>query len=83
MPDSNVKQVFINERFVVVSSSTVNNTDKSVYNYIWILSRGDRTYTKAFMTKNYDTPNTMVDFNMEFSYLMIIDEEKITNYVID
>lgn len=64
-------------------SSTVNSTDKSIYNYTWVLSRGDRTYTKAFLTIKHDTPNTLVDLNTDFSYLIIIDEEKIVNYAID
>lgn len=63
MPDSQVRQVFINERFVVVLSSSVDSG--TVYNYTWILSRGDRTYTKAFLVIKHDTINTFVDLNTD------------------
>lgn len=63
MPDSVVRQVFLNERFVIVlSSAYVASTQ---YNYTWILSRNDRTYTKAFQVIKHDTSNTFVDLNLD------------------
>lgn len=81
MPNSNLRQVFINERFVVVLAAAVDNGQE--YNYTWVLSRGDRTYTKAFQVIKHDTANTFVDLNLDESYLMIIDDEKIANYAVD
>lgn len=74
MPGSNVKQLFINERFVVVFAISVDNEKgtRREYNYTWVMSRGDRTYTKAFHVIKHGNANTFVDFNLDESYLMVI-----------
>ena len=55
----------------------------TVYNYTWILSRNDRTYTKSFKVIKHESSNTFVDLNLEESYIMVMDDEKIANYAID
>ncbi len=61
MPDSIVTQVFINTRFVFVQSSSVDNN--VVYNYTWILNRGDRTFSRAFKVLKHNFANTLIDLN--------------------
>jgi hypothetical protein len=80
-----VKQLFINYRFVVVFASFTfpENSTEFVYNYTWILNRGARTYTKAFYVMKHGNMNSFIDFNLEYSYLLVIDDEKISNYAID
>lgn len=81
LPDSEVRQVFLNDRFVFVRSKALNG-DK-VYNYTWTFTRGDRTFTRAFTVMSHSDANTFVDFNPEMSYLMVVAEESITNYAYD
>lgn len=61
MPDSVISQVFINTRFVFIQSSSTDNN--IVYNYTWILNRGDRTYSRAFHVIKHDSANTLIDLN--------------------
>lgn len=72
MPDSIVTQVFINSRFVFVQSSSVDN--KVVYNYTWILNRGDRTFSRAFNVLKHKLANTLIDLNEDLTYLLVISE---------
>ncbi len=72
MPDSKVSQIFLNDRFVFIqSSSTAENT---TYNYTWIMNRGDRTYNKAFKTIRHASAKTIIDLNEDMSYLIVIDD---------
>jgi len=50
---------------VVVLAASVFNDDKTVYNYTWVLNRGDRTYTKAFHVVKHSNMNTFIDFNLD------------------
>ena len=77
-PGSTLLQVFMNSRFLVVRSRGQDN-----YNYTWIMTRGDRTFSRAFKVIKNGTSPFFVDFNEEFSYLMIIDEQTIANYAVD
>lgn len=61
MPDSKISQIFINERFVFIQSSSIDND--FTYNYTWILNRGDRTFSRAFKVIKHNTSNTMIDLN--------------------
>jgi hypothetical protein len=81
MPDSVVSQVFINTRFVFVQASSADGSH--VYNYTWILNRGDRTYSRAFHVMNHSTSNVLINLNEDLTFLMITNEESISNYAFD
>ena len=70
MPNSEVKQVFLNDRFVFVRSKAVDVDIE--YDYTWTFTRGDRTFTRAFAVMSHKEANTFVDFNSELSYLMVV-----------
>lgn len=54
-----------------------------MYNYTWILNRGDRTYTHAFKVIKHSTANVRIDLNFDETYLLIVDDEKLVNYALD
>lgn len=81
MPDSVISQVFLNTRFVFIQSSSTDSN--VVYNYTWILNRGDRTFSRAFHVIKHATSNVLIDLNEELTYLMIISEKSISNYAFD
>lgn len=82
MPYSLVSQVFLNDRFVIVQSSSMDGNNQT-YNYTWIMNRGDRTYTQAFKVIKHGTARTFVDFNEQFSYLLILDDFSLVNYAFE
>ena len=65
MPNSLVEQISLNSKYVVVQSHTLeNSTGKPVvYNYTWILTRGFRTYTRAYKVIKHNTFKTFMDLN--------------------
>lgn len=69
---------------MIVQSFTKVNTSSGVqqYNYTWIFNRGDRSYNRAFKTINHNTMRTGITLNREHSYLILIDDETLTNYAI-
>ena len=81
MTNSTISQAFLNERFVVVQASSTDSG--STYNYTWIMNRGDRTYTHAFKVIKHSTSNVRIDFNLDQSFILIFDNEKIINYALD
>jgi hypothetical protein len=81
MPDSIVIQIFLNERFLFVRSTA---TDSSItYSYTWVFTRGDRAFTKAFLTMSHGLSNTLIDVNEALSYILVINDQAISNYYID
>jgi hypothetical protein len=81
MADSRISQIFLNDRFVFVQSSSTEG--KVTYNYTWILNRGDRTYTRAFKVLKHDSRNIFIDLNEEFTFLLVISNVSMINYAID
>jgi len=81
MADSHVSQVFLNERFVFIQSTSTEG--KVSYNYTWILNRGDRTYTRAFKVLKHNTSKIFIDLNEELTFLLIINTQSMTNYAFD
>jgi hypothetical protein len=73
LPDSSVSQIFLNERFIFVRSSSSDSTS-AIYDYTWTFTRGDRTFSRAFAVMKHESSNTMVDLNSELTYLMVIGE---------
>ena len=63
MEHSNVKQVLLNDRYVIVQS-TVNATDdqSAMYeiDYTWIFSKGSRTYANAYHIINHKDSNAQL-----------------------
>lgn len=80
---SNVKQLIINDLFVVVQSSA-NATSSTKPNfeidYTWVFARNARTYTNAFAVVNHNSSKAVLEFNRENDKLLIADEEGITLY---
>lgn len=81
MPDSVVSQVFLNTRFVFLQSSSMDSG--VTYNYTWILNRGDRTYSRAFHVIKHNTSNVIIDLNEDLTFLLVINEDSISNYAFD
>lgn len=71
MPSSRVSQIFLNDRFLFVQSSTPTN--QTIYNYTWTFNRGDRIYNRAFQVIKHTTAETMIDLNEQMSYLLVLD----------
>lgn len=66
MPNSDISQIFLNDRFLFVqASSPSKNNPKTLYNYTWVMTRGSRTYTKAFHTIKHDSYLNRIDLNSD------------------
>lgn len=61
---------------------TTANGSEVTYNYTWIFNRADRTYNKAYKVINHNTYKSAVFLNRAKSYLLVVDEDKLTNYAI-
>lgn len=84
MPGSQVTQIFLNERFVFVQAASPSQKNpKQSFNYTWVLTRGSRTYTRAFHVFKHSSIQNRIDLNFDSSYLIVIDDERITNYAFD
>ena len=64
MTNSTINQVFLNDRFVFLQSVSTAD-DGSVYNYTWVMNRGDRTYSRCFKVIKHDTSATFIDLNQD------------------
>ena len=61
IPGSTVLQLFLNDRFLFIRSSA---TDSNVtYNYSWVFTRGERSYSRAFLTMSHGLTGTLIDVN--------------------
>jgi hypothetical protein len=47
------------------------------------LNRGDRTFSRAFNVIKHKSANVLIDLNEDLTYLLIINEESISNYAFD
>lgn len=65
MPDSDISQIFLNERFVFVQASSQDPDTKTMYYYTWVLNRGDRTYTHAFQVIKHPNAAVRIDLNFD------------------
>jgi hypothetical protein len=81
LPDSTVHQLFLNDRFVFVRSTSRDGA--ATLSYTWTFMRGDRTFSRAFAVMAHLSDAIRVDFNPELSYLMVISEEAILNFAYD
>ena len=66
---------------MVVRSSALS--EGAFLNYTWVFTRGDRTFSRAFATMAHPSDSTLVDFNPDLSYLMVVGEEAIENFAYD
>lgn len=76
MENSNVKQVFMNDRYLIVQSSAdaYNATNpKFPIDYTWVFTKGSRTYLNAYHVINHNSSIVEVDFDREKSQLYIAD----------
>ena len=83
MPNSTVTQIFLNNRFVFAQANSKSASGDINYHYTWVLTRGSRTYTNAFHVMNHSTEFTRIDLNADESFLIIMDNERLTNYALD
>lgn len=58
MENSNVKQIFMNDRYLIVQSSAdaYNSTNpKFEIDYTWVFTKGSRTYLNAYHVINHNS----------------------------
>lgn len=65
------------------AASPSSKDPKVSFNYTWVLTRGSRTYTRAFHVFKHSSIKNRIDLNFDKSYLIVIDDERITNYAFD
>lgn len=77
MEHSHIKQMAMNDKFVVIQSS-VNASNSTHPNfeidYTWVFEKGSRTYSNAFAIINHNSGSSTIDFNKARSTLYVIDE---------
>lgn len=81
MENSSIKQVFLNDRYLIVQSSAdaYNATNpKFEIDYTWIFSKGSRTYLNAYHVINHNSSIVEVEFDRENSHIYIADEKGLT-----
>jgi hypothetical protein len=76
MEHSHVKQLIINDQFMVVQSAA-NGTNSThplfEIDYTWIFSRGARTYTNAYSVINHNSSKAELEFNKYNDRLLVAD----------
>lgn len=85
MENSKVKQLFINDQYVIVQSTAdaYNSTQpKFEIDYTWIFTKGSRTYTNAYHVINHNSSIVEVDFDRANNHIYIADEKGLTLRVI-
>jgi hypothetical protein len=81
MENSNIKQIFLNDRYLIVQSAAdaYNATNpKFEIDYTWVFSKGSRTYLNAYHVINHNSSIVEVDFDRQNSRLYIADEKGLT-----
>lgn len=76
----------MNLDYLVLHSLTpVTKADGShiIYNYTWIFNRNDRTFNKAFKVINHNTYKSAIFLNKAKSYLLVVEDDALTNYAIE
>lgn len=66
MESSRVKQIFLNDRYLVVQSAAdaYNETNpKFEIDYTWVFSKGSRTYLNAYHVINHNSSIVEIDFD--------------------
>jgi hypothetical protein len=85
MEHSHIKQLIINNNFMVVQSSS-NATNQTTPNfqidYTWIFSRASRTYTNAYAVINHNSSKAELEFNRDSNRLLVADEKGLRLYQI-
>lgn len=83
MEHSHIKQLIINDLFVLVQSAAnaTNDTNPNFeVDYTWIFSRGARTYTNAYAVINHNSSKVALEFNKADDRLLVIDESGLYLY---
>lgn len=81
MESSRIKQIFLNDRYLIVQSAAdaYNSTNpKFEIDYTWIFSKGSRTYLNAYHVINHNSSIVEVEFDREKSNIYIADEKGLT-----
>jgi hypothetical protein len=81
MENSSVKQIFLNDLYLIVQSSAdaYNSTNpKFKVDYTWIFSRGTKSYLNAYHIINHNSSQVDIEFDREKSRLYIADEGGLT-----
>lgn len=81
MENSTVKQIFLNDLYLIVQSSAdaYNSTNpKFEVDYTWIFSRGTKSYLNAYHVINHNSSQVDIEFDREKSRLYIADERGLT-----
>ncbi len=86
MEHSRIKQLLINDLFVIVQSAAnaTNDTNPNFeIDYTWIFSRGSRTYTNAYGLINHNSSKVELEFNRANDRLLVADETGVSLYQIN
>lgn len=86
MEHSRIKQLLINDLFVIVQSAAnaTNDTNPNFeIDYTWIFSRGSRTFTNAYGLINHNSSKVELEFNRANDRLLVADETGVSLYQIN
>ena len=77
--------LWVNDEYVVVqltANLTVENAANITTQSTYVMTRGSRTYTSAYVALPHPSPRAFVDFNRDTSQFITIDTEKIELYAL-
>jgi hypothetical protein len=85
MENSTVKQVMLNDKYLMVQSSAdaKNDTHTFKVDYTWVFTKGSRTYLNAYHVINHNSSIVDIDFDRENSQLFVAEEEGLALYQLD
>ena len=81
MDNSRVKQVALNDRYLMVQSAADGSNathPKFEIDYTWIFTKGSRTYLNAYHVIDHNSSKVEIDFDRDNSHLYIADESGVT-----
>jgi len=84
IPDNSfIHDLWVNEKYVVVQLSanlTTSTNQSKVYQSTYVLTRGARTYTNAYVAIPHETPQAFVDLHRDNNQLLTIDTKGLMIY---
>ena len=85
MEHSHVKQVVVNDRFLVVQSSAnaTDGTTETEIDYTWIFTKGSRTYTNVYHIINHGGSSVEIELDRKTDRLLVADSNTLALYQLD
>lgn len=81
MPNSTIKQIRLNDKYILVQSTALasNDTNPSFeVDYTWVFTKGSRTYYNAYHVIDHNSSSVDIEFDRDNSRLYIADEQGLT-----